>query len=59
MLARAALVFHIINHMPFFTHASGFTLENGQMYEIGGDYLNIHFAMPAESTGWFRISMFR
>ena len=27
--------------------------------EVGGDYFNIHFAMPAESTGWFGISMFQ
>ncbi|KIJ95592.1 hypothetical protein K443DRAFT_323237 [Laccaria amethystina LaAM-08-1] len=35
--------------MPFFAHASGFTMKDGHMYEVGGDF-NIHFAMPAEST---------
>ncbi|EDR08777.1 uncharacterized protein LACBIDRAFT_297379 [Laccaria bicolor S238N-H82] len=34
--------------MPFFAHASGFTIKDGHIYEIGGD-VNIHFAMPAES----------
>ncbi|EDR09537.1 uncharacterized protein LACBIDRAFT_318699 [Laccaria bicolor S238N-H82] len=36
--------------MPFFAHASGFTVKDSHMSEIGGDYFNIHFAMPAEST---------
>ena len=48
-----------MNHMPFFAHASGFTIKDSHLSEVGGDYFNIHFAMPAESTGWFGISMFQ
>ena len=43
--------------MPFFAHASGFTIKDGHMYEVGGD-VNIHFAMPAESISWFGSFMF-
>ena len=32
-------------------------MQDGHMYEVGGDCVNIHFAMPAESTGWFGISV--
>ena len=45
--------------MPFFAHASGCTINGGHLYEVAGDHVNIHFAMPAESTGWFGISMFQ
>ena len=45
--------------MPFFPHASGLTIENSHMYDVGGDYVNIHLTMPAESTGWFGISVFQ
>ena len=48
----------VMNRMPFFAHASDFTIKDSHISEVGGDYFNIQFAMPAESTGWFGISMF-
>ncbi|KIK07078.1 hypothetical protein K443DRAFT_673652 [Laccaria amethystina LaAM-08-1] len=36
--------------MSFFANASGFTIKDSHVSEVGGDYFNIHFAMPAEST---------
>ena len=45
--------------MPFFPHASGFAIKDSHISEVGGDYLNIHFVLPAESTGWFGISVFQ
>ena len=58
-LSRACLAPTAINSMPFFAHASGCTINGGHLYEVAGDYVNIHFAMPAEFTGWFGISMFQ
>ena len=48
-----------MNRMPFFAHASDFTIKDSHMSEVRGDYFNIHFAIPAESTGWFGFSMFQ
>jgi len=56
---RACLPPTAINRMPFFAHASGCTIKGGHMYDVAGDYVNINLAMPAESTGWFGISMFQ
>ena len=44
--------------MPFFAHSSGFSMQDGHMYEVGGDCVNIHFAMPTESTGGFGFQCF-
>ena len=32
--------------MPFFARASGFTNQDCHMYEVAGDYVNIHLVMP-------------
>ncbi|EDR05582.1 uncharacterized protein LACBIDRAFT_302898 [Laccaria bicolor S238N-H82] len=39
----------VMNRMPFFPRASGFTINDSHLYQVGGDF-NIHFAIPAEST---------
>ena len=59
--SRACLAPTAMSRMPFFADASGFIIKDSHMSEVGGDYFNIdiHFAMPAESTGWFGISMFK
>ena len=33
-------------------------MQDGHMYEVGGDCVNIHFAMPTESTGGFGFQCF-